>query len=159
MTKLTDTEQVILTAVARNNGSVPTRERSGSKADPRAYGAAIASLMRKGILEPRGPARDGDYAKEGQKLVLAKNADDDNAAPAGGKQTKERKTREGTKQALVIEMLRRPEGATIAEIVEVTSWASHSVRGFMAGSLKKKLGLAIDSEKDETRGRVYKAGN
>ena len=64
--------------------------------------------------------------------------------------------REGTKQALVIEMLRRPEGATIAEIVEATSWASHTTRGFLAGALKKKLGLAIDSDKDEIRGRIYK---
>ena len=68
----------------------------------------------------------------------------------------ERRTREGTKQALVIEMLRRPEGASIAEIVEATAWVGHSVRGFLAGALKKKLGLTIDSEKDATRGRVYK---
>ena len=156
MTKLTDTEQVILTAVVRNNGTVPTRERSGSKADPRAYGAAIASLMRKGILEPRGPAREGDYAKEGHKLVLAKNADDDSTA-TGGRATKERKTREGTKQALVIQMLRRPGGATIAEIVEATDWQAHTIRGAMAGSLKKKLGLTITSEKDDQRGRVYRA--
>ncbi|MFN4140266.1 DUF3489 domain-containing protein [Aestuariivirga sp.] len=73
--------------------------------------------------------------------------------------TAERNIREGTKQALVIGMLRRPEGATIAEIAEATAWASHSIRGFFAGALKKKLGLAIDSEKDETRGRVYKASN
>ena len=157
MTKLTDTEQVILTATARNNGTVPTRERSKSKADPRAYGAAIASLMRKGILEPRGPAREGDYAKEGQKLVLAKNADDDDTTPTGGRKTKERKIREGTKQALVIQMLRRAEGATIAEIVEATDWQAHTIRGAMAGSLKKKLGLTITSEKDDQRGRVYRA--
>jgi hypothetical protein len=68
----------------------------------------------------------------------------------------ERKIRKGTKQALVIQMLRRPEGATIAEIVDATAWVSHSVRGFLAGAIKKRLGLAIDSEKDEVRGRVYK---
>jgi hypothetical protein len=68
----------------------------------------------------------------------------------------ERKTREGTKQALVIEMLRRPEGASIGEIVDATSWASHSVRGFMAGALKKKLGLAIGSEKDAGKERRYR---
>ena len=44
----------------------------------------------------------------------------------------------------------------IAEIVEATSWASHTTRGFLAGALKKKLGLAIDSEKEEARGRVYR---
>ena len=70
--------------------------------------------------------------------------------------TTERKTHEGTKQALVIEMLRRPEGASIAEIVEATGWRSHTARGILAGSLKKKLGLAIDSEKQEARGRVYR---
>jgi hypothetical protein len=152
MTKLTDTEQVILTAVARNNGTVPTRERSGSKADPRAYGAAIASLVKKGILELRGNASEGDYAKDGQKLMLAKSeAEDETPPPAPEK----RGPREGTKQALLIEMLRRPEGATIDEIVTATGWQSHSVRGAMAGTLKSKLGLIVVSEKDATRGRVY----
>ena len=69
---------------------------------------------------------------------------------------KERKTREGTKQALLIEMLKRPKGATIDEIVTATGWQSHTVRGAMAGALKKKLGLTIASEKVETRGRVYR---
>ena len=153
MKKFTDTEQAILTAVARNNGAVPTRERSGSKADPRAYGAAIASLIRKGMLKPRGPAREGDYAKDGQKLVLAKiDADVETLAPAA----KGRKTREGTKQALLIEMLKRPNGATIDEIVTATGWQSHTARGAMSGTLKKKLGLTIVSAKIETRGRVYR---
>jgi hypothetical protein len=153
MTKLTDTEQVILTAVARNNGTVPTRERSKSKADPRAYGAAIASLIRRGILEPRGPAREGDYAKDGQKLVLAKTETDEEPGPA---RNSEPRSRDGTKQALMIEMLRRPTGATIAEIMEATGWQPHTVRGAMAGALKKKLGLVISSEKDDARWRIYK---
>jgi hypothetical protein len=54
-------------------------------------------------------------------------------------------------------MLRRPEGATIAEIVEATDWLAHTIRGAMAGSLKKKLGLTITSDKDDQRGRVYRA--
>ena len=53
-------------------------------------------------------------------------------------------------------MLRRPNGATIPEIVEATGWAEHTTRGFFAGALKKKLGLTITSEKDEAKGRVYK---
>ncbi len=68
----------------------------------------------------------------------------------------ERKTREGTKQALVIELLKRPQGATIPEIVQATGWAKHTTRGFFAGALKKKLGLVINSEKNEVRGRCYK---
>ena len=153
MTKLTDTEQVILTAVARNNGTVPARERSGSKADPRAYGAAIASLVNKGILELCGNASEGDYAKDGQKLVLAKSEAEDETPPPA---PRERRPREGTKQALLIEMLKRPSGATIDEIVTATGWQSHSARGAMAGALKKKLGLTITSEKDESRGRIYR---
>ncbi|MGD9506998.1 MAG: DUF3489 domain-containing protein [Geminicoccaceae bacterium] len=66
------------------------------------------------------------------------------------------KVREGTKQALVIEMLRRPEGATIDDIVAATGWQPHTVRGAMAGALKKKLGLEVTSEKVEGRGRVYR---
>jgi Protein of unknown function (DUF3489) len=53
-------------------------------------------------------------------------------------------------------MLRRPEGATIAEIVADTGWQPHTVRGAFAGALKKKLGLTIVSEKAEGRGRVYR---
>lgn len=56
-------------------------------------------------------------------------------------------TREGSKQALVIEMLKRPEGATIEQISEVTGWQRHTVRGTFSGALKKKLGLTIVSEK------------
>ena len=156
MTKLTDTEQVILTATSRNNGTVPTRERSKSKVDPRAYGAAVASLLKKGILEFSGPAREGDFTKDGQKLALANT--ERLEPPKKATVTSERKTRDGTKQALVIEMLRRPEGATLAEIVEATSWASHTTRGFLAGAIKKKLGLTIESTKDDARGRIYRLG-
>ena len=156
MTKLTDTEQVILTATSRNNGTVPTRERSKSKVDPRAYGAAVASLLKKGILEFSGPAREGDFTKDGQKLALANT--ETLEPPKKATVTSERKTRDGTKQALVIEMLRRPEGATLAEIVEATSWASHTTRGFLAGAIKKKLGLIIESTKDDARGRIYRLG-
>ena len=56
-------------------------------------------------------------------------------------------TREGSKQALVIEMLKRPEGATIEQISEVTGWQKHTIRGTFSGALKKKLGLSIVSEK------------
>jgi hypothetical protein len=53
-------------------------------------------------------------------------------------------------------MLRRPEGATIAQICDATGWQTHTVRGTFAGALKKKLGLAVLSEKVEGRGRVYR---
>ncbi len=64
--------------------------------------------------------------------------------------------RQGTKQALLIDLLKRKTGATIDEIVEATGWQAHSVRGAISGALKKKLGLAVSSEKGDGRGRVYR---
>jgi hypothetical protein len=65
------------------------------------------------------------------------------------------KRRSGTKQQVMIDMLSRPDGATIEEIADITGWRSHTIRGSMSGALKKKLGLTITSEKVDGRGRVY----
>jgi hypothetical protein len=64
--------------------------------------------------------------------------------------------RAGTKQAQIIAMLQRPEGASVAEMVEATSWQAHTVRGAISGALKKRLGLPIVAEKVEGKGMVYK---
>jgi len=60
-----------------------------------------------------------------------------------------------SKQAEVIALLRRPEGATVDEVRAATGWQPHTVRGVFSGALKKKLGLAIVAAKEE-RGRVYR---
>lgn len=66
------------------------------------------------------------------------------------------RTREHSKQATLIEMLKRPEGATLPQMSEVTQWQVHTLRGAMAGALKKKLGLEITSEKQTGSDRVYR---
>lgn len=63
--------------------------------------------------------------------------------------------RAGAKAATVIEMLRRPEGATVNQISEATGWLPHSVRGFLAGALRKTYRLVAASEPAEG-GRVYR---
>lgn len=65
------------------------------------------------------------------------------------------RTRDNSKQATVISMLKRPEGATIPQICEATGWQAHTVRGTFAGAFKKKLGLNLVSDKGEGD-RVYR---
>ena len=66
------------------------------------------------------------------------------------------RTRDNSKQAQVIAMLKRPEGATIANICEATGWQRHTVRGTFAGAFKKKLGLDTTSTKEAGGERVYR---
>lgn len=60
-----------------------------------------------------------------------------------------------TKSEMLIASLRRPDGATIAQMGEATGWLPHSVRGFMAGTLRRRYGLSVTSEMTEG-GRVYR---
>ena len=64
--------------------------------------------------------------------------------------------RSGTKQALLIAMLKAPDGASMEEIIAATQWQTHTARGAMSGALKKKRGLVVTSAKEEGRGRVYR---
>ena len=66
--------------------------------------------------------------------------------------------RAGTKPALLIDLLKAPQGATMEEVIAATQWLAHTARGAMSGALGKKLGLVVTSAKEEGRGRVYKIG-
>jgi hypothetical protein len=63
-----------------------------------------------------------------------------------------------SRQDTLLRLLRRPEGATIADMTDVTGWQAHSVRGALSGIIGKKLGLKVVSEKEADRGRVYRLG-
>ena len=73
------------------------------------------------------------------------------SAPASSKPA----TGPHTKHARIIAMLRTPAGATIASLITATQWQQHSVRGFLAGVVRKKLGLNLVSEQTD-KGRVYR---
>ncbi len=64
-------------------------------------------------------------------------------------------SRGGTKQEAVLTLLTRPQGATIASIMKATGWQQHSVRGFFASVVRKKLGLTLTSDKTDGQ-RIYR---
>jgi len=112
--------------------------------------AGLAALSIFPEEAPKAPAQAARKRKASKAPPAPK------AGPTAATDATPAKIRTGTKQALLIDLLRRPQGATIPEIVEATGWLAHTVRGAMAGALKKKLGLTITSVKDDTRGRIYK---
>jgi hypothetical protein len=64
--------------------------------------------------------------------------------------------REGSKKAIVIDLLKRPNGASLRDIMAATDWQAHSVRGFISGSLTKKMGLNVESFKRPDGERAYR---
>jgi hypothetical protein len=89
----------------------------------------------------------GAAPKAAKKPKAAKQATAKGAAP---------EAREGSKKAQVLELLRRPEGATLADIMAATGWQKHSVRGFISGALGKKMGLTVDSIRSNEGVRSYR---
>jgi hypothetical protein len=191
MTKLTDTQRIILSAASQRTDRLALPLPKSLKGG--AVIKVIGPLLDKGLLdevdanrklgdpvwretgdghgvtliitdaglvaigvELDGPPQAVTHGAEASEAAQAPAEASSPPAPAAA--PRERKTREGTKQALVIEMLRRPEGATIAEIAEASGWLHHTIRGMIAGALKKKLGMAIESSKDDERGRIYRLG-
>lgn len=185
MTTLSDTQLVILSAAAQRDGRnalpLPGSLRGG--AAKKVVGALLArgfleeveANVRSGDqvwretgdghavtliatdagltaigIEPEGATSAPASAHEALSARAAQTAPSE-PEPA----PKSRTPRQGTKQALLIEMLRVQGGATIDEIATVTGWQHHTIRGAMSGALKKKLGLEVNSEKVDGRGRVY----
>jgi hypothetical protein len=118
-------------------------------------GRISAEAFRASLQEAEQPAEE-PAEPEAEAPVELESEAEIAPAEATNAEPKAPKLRTGTKQALMIEMLRRPEGATVEQIAEATAWRNHSVRGAMAGGLKKKIGLTITSEKSETGARIYR---
>ncbi|MDD4945152.1 MAG: DUF3489 domain-containing protein [Rhodoferax sp.] len=102
--------------------------------------------------EPADQAESGDVANEVEAL-----ATEPSSQPTEQLHAKTIRSRENSKQATIIGMLQRAEGATIAQICDATGWQPHTVRGTFAGAFKKKLGLTITSDKTQGGVRIYRA--
>ncbi|HWZ32336.1 MAG TPA: DUF3489 domain-containing protein [Bryobacteraceae bacterium] len=116
-------------------------------------GTAPASIA----AEPKA-TKTARVAKRGahvapKKGKSGKKADPAKKAPKGAK--KAAGARDGSKTAKVLELLKRPGGATSKELMKATSWQPHSVRGFLSGTIGKKMGLTVTSTKGEDGERSY----
>jgi len=186
MTQLSDTQAIILSAAAQRPERIalplPDSLRGGAAAK------VVSTMIAKGLLHEvevnlrRGEPvwrETGDghgttlVATDAGLAAIGIEPDETETAPASateappedratnapsGAAQSTRTPRAGTKQAALIAMLRAPDGATIEEITAATGWQAHTVRGAIAGALKKKLGLDVTSEKVEGRGRIYRIG-
>jgi hypothetical protein len=157
--ELSETQRQILTTACGRKGGYATVKGGALK-------KVLGSMLTRGVVQ--------EVPASGKQQVW--RTDDDGAAftlkvtkaahaAVGTKQRKGRaapapkaapKQRADSKQAQVIAMLKRPDGATVEEIMAATEWQAHTVRGFFAAPLKKRLGLEFMSEKVEDRGRVYR---
>ena len=124
-------------------------------------GAAVApkkASSKKGASKRQGaPKAKKGASKKESKPAATKKAAKKEAKPAGKKASKAKdgQPREGSKKQIVIDMMRRKDGATMAEIAKATGWQNHSIRGFVAGALKK-MDLPVASFKNEAGERCYR---
>jgi hypothetical protein len=112
---------------------------------------ATATAQPKATKKARTGARSAHVAprkgKAGKKGSPAKKA------PKGGK--KAGSTREGSKSARIVDLLKQPGGATAKELMKITGWQAHSLRGFLSGTVSKKMGLTVVSTKGDDGERTY----
>ena len=85
-------------------------------------------------------------------LSLAKSRNPKSAAPKKGSA----KSNATSRRERVLTLLNQPEGASIEEMMQATDWQQHSVRGFLAGTVKKKLGFPLTSSKPNDGARHYR---
>ncbi len=100
------------------------------------------------------PATEAEAAPAPTAPSLEAEAEPAEPAPEAAKP--KGKVRDGSKQAALIDLIKRPEGASIKEIAEALNWVNHTARGAISRDLKKRLGLAVTKSRVEGRGQVYR---
>jgi hypothetical protein len=135
------------------NAEATITENAATVAEQGAHVAPEKTSSKKGATQKKGAPKGQKAAKGKAKAARKKDA-------KAGKKTKPAQAKEAStpraesKGAKILEMIGRPKGATLAEIMKVTSWQAHSVRGFLSTAAKKH-GLKIESAKTEVGDRVY----
>jgi hypothetical protein len=173
MPRLTNPQRAILNAAENRKGGFILPLPMSIKN----HGVTLQALRKKGLVtEKRGRRKTLVITEAGSRAIRvgsdqksigrtqpnlprqnmrgeeAKHAPGDSQL---GRRASPQRSQPTTKQALLIELLARKNGATISEAVEVTGWQPHSIRGAISGTLKKKLGLDVISQKVQGGNRVY----
>jgi hypothetical protein len=139
----------VLTAVITAQGAFTMTIEEQAAATSATSQEQKAEMPKAAPQKPRvAPAK----ARSGKKATPTKKTPKAPKKPAAAKTEG---AREGSKTAKVLDLLKRSDGATLKEIMKATGWQPHSVRGFISGTLGKKMGLTVTSTKGEDRERTY----
>jgi len=131
----TETNATTTAAVATQGAHVGPKTAADTKAASRKKGAT--------------------KAKKGGKVAVTKKA----AAKVTAKASSTKVSGNGranSKKTAVLDLLRRSDGATLGEIAKATGWQNHSIRGFISGTVGKRMGLKVESSKSASGERTYK---
>ena len=134
----------VITAERENMNTSSTEETSTAQ-DPAAGEKPKAT--KKARVAPQGAHVAKNKGKSAKKATPAKKA------PKAAKRATG--TREGSKTNTILDLLKRPGGVTAKELMKATGWQPHSVRGFLSGTIGKKMGLTVTSTKGEDGERNY----
>ena len=129
----------------------------------------MTTLMPEEKVAAAAPAK-GNKGKRAKKAAAAPRRA--NVAPTKGKSARKatpakkapkgrvpadapKTARPGTKATKILDLLKRPGGVTSQQLIKATGWLPHSVRGFLSGTVSKKMGLTVTSTKDDDGARTY----
>ena len=133
-------------AVITSEGMAAIGVEADEDEAPAATDTAPTSAETDSAVGAPAPATKAEVAATPAKTKPARgNAKASRAAPAASERSPKPTPRTGTKQAQMIELLKRPEGATVEQIAAATGWQHHTIRGAISGALKKKLGLTVEA--------------
>ena len=175
MAKLTDTQTIVLSAGAQRPDNIALPLPKGlagaaakmavTKMIERGWLQEVDASLRRGELLWRETGdghgttlvvTDAGLLAIGIEPVAVKTVVAICKEPDERPETKQPTPRPGTKQSMLIALLKAPEGATMEAIIAATGWQAHTARGAMSGALGKTLGMVVTSAKEVDRGRVYR---
>jgi hypothetical protein len=134
-----------------------TNTEETATAQATAAGEPAKATKKANVAKPARHAAPAK-AKSGKKASTSKKAPKGAKTASSArpeKAAKEKGVRAGSKTETILDLLKRPEGATAKELLKVTGWQPHSLRGFLSGTVGKKMGLTVVSTKGEDGERSY----